>query len=84
MAASSSSLGTIIDLATDIPQDVLRFNGVLLQLAHRLECKTVTGLSSCVFTLSEIHDAFRLLKSGRNVGKVVVISPYTQLATPSH
>ena len=69
----------VIDLATDIPSDLQWFNMLLSKLALRLRSNVAHGLPSSEFAISRVHDAFQLLKSGGNVGKVVVCSPFARL-----
>ena len=53
--------------------------GMLCRLVGRLQGAVVHGLPTTTFPISEVHQAFQLLKSGGNVGKVVLSSPHTSL-----
>ena len=75
-SAAGMASPRVIDLATDVPNDLRWFNGLLRMLSARLSCRIVHGLPATEFSISGVHDAFQLLKSGGNVGKVVVTSPF--------
>ena len=79
MATASAATPVVIDLATDIPSDLGWTNRLLQKLAARLRCDIAHGLPTVEFPLSRVHDAFQLLKSGGNVGKVLLSSPFMSL-----
>ena len=77
--ATAAAHSSVMDMAADSGGDVGWFNGLLWKLAAHLRSRVVHGLPSTVFTIGRVHDAFQLLKSGGNVGKVVVTSPFSTL-----
>ena len=89
VAAASLAPYSLVDLASDIQQDVSWFNGMLCRLTRGL-CNGVTsGLPSSRFWLHEVHIAFHLLKAGDSVGKVILCSQFAaivdaQLKHPVH
>jgi acyl transferase domain-containing protein/NADPH:quinone reductase-like Zn-dependent oxidoreductase len=78
-SAASMASPRVIDLATDIPNNLQWNNRLLRILSARLRCKVMHGLPSTEFSISRVHDAFQLLKSGGNVGKVVITSSFASV-----
>ena len=69
---------SIIDLRLDAEsKDWLQLQ--LRKLARRLHCAVVEGLPLIKFDVSAVNAAFNLLRSGQNIGKVVVSSPFTHM-----
>ena len=79
MVAASLCRHWVLDLASDMQADVSWFQSLLQVLSKRLRRDVVHGLPSSVFPIEQVHDAFHLLKSGGNVGKVVVTSQFAAL-----
>ena len=79
MVPACAGTSQVVDLATDVQHDLHWFNMLLRKLVAQLERRVAHGLPSTEFPVSRVHDAFQLLKSGGNIGKVVVTSPFTSL-----
>ena len=80
-AAAMTASSCCVDLAADIAHDLSWFNGLLAMLAIRLRRRVVHGLPLTSFPIVAAHAAFNMLKSGNNVGKVVLLSPFNGLVS---
>ena len=66
-------------LATDTGADVAWQSSLMDLLSARLSCGAATGLTVTLYDLQKVHDAFNFLRSGSNIGKVVVCSAFTRV-----
>ena len=78
-ATRGSTRLVTLDMASAVADRMSWFHGLLLTLASRLQDKVVSSLPLTSFSINNVHAAFHLLKSGNNIGKVVVFSPFTNL-----
>ena len=74
VAPPPSSVLSVIDLASDTKRDPSWFHRRLSRLAERMRQRNVHGLPLTLFPVDRAHEAFRLLKSGQSIGKVVITS----------
>ena len=78
MVSSSVARLSTVDLATD-GTDVAWYSSLMHLLSARLSCGAATGLPLTSYELQKVHAAFNFLRSGSNIGKVVVCSALTSV-----
>ena len=71
---------TVVDMAADIGRDVSWFQCTLRWLADGLRQGVTRPLPCVCYPIEQVREAFTLLMSGESVGRVVVFSPFADVA----